>query len=174
MGRSAQRVAVAALAVAVALVGLAGCGRFGDSAADQTELTWEEQALEEVGYTSEQLGLVGEDTTAAPGDRRAKHPRLRFAFRHTLHGEAVIQTPEGTKTVVVQRGEVTEVNATSITVKSTDGFVLTWTFGDPLTVVKERKKTDASALAVGQQVGVAGAKEGSTVTARLIVVPRTK
>ena len=43
-------------------------------------------------------------TTAAPGDRRARHPRLRFAFRHTLHGEAVVQTPEGTKTVVVQRG----------------------------------------------------------------------
>lgn len=189
MRRSARVVVTTVLAVGVALVGLSGCGRLGganaDPASESTELTWEEQALEAVGYTTEQLGLISDPAaapavTAAPsadkgkGDRRERFHKLRFAFKHTLHGEAVVQTAEGTKTVVVQRGVVTAVDATSLTVKSTDGYVITWTFGDPLTVVKERQKVEKSALAVGQEVGVAGAKEGDATKARLVVVPRTK
>ena len=56
-----------------------------------------------------------------------------------LHGEAVVKTKDGgTKTVAVQRGEVTAIDGDSVTVKSTDGFTLTWTFGDELRVVERR------------------------------------
>jgi len=85
-----------------------------------------------------------------------------------------VKTEDGTKTVVVQRGSVTAVDATSVTVKSTDGFTLTWKVGDPIKVVANKAKADMSAVTVGAEVGVAGAKDGGTTTARLIVVPQKK
>ena len=45
-----------------------------------------------------------------------------------------VQTDDATLTVVAQRGVVTAIDATSVTVKSTDGFTLTWIFGSPITV----------------------------------------
>ncbi len=181
------------LAAAVAMVGLAGCGRLGNADGagagagdgEMTELGWEAQALEAIGFSAADMAPVAAvaDTPAAsasPGKdrelrRHPKHNRLRFAFgRRVLHAEAVIQTDEGTKTVVVQRGTVTAIDATSITVKSTDGFTLTWKFGSPLHVVEHRTQVQPSAIAVGTEVGVAGAKEGDSTVARLIVVPGRK
>jgi hypothetical protein len=91
-----------------------------------------------------------------------------------MHGEAVVQTEEGTKTVVVQRGTVTAIDAKSVTVKSTDGFTLVWTFGDPLTVLERRSQVQPSAVAVGTEVGIAGAKSADSQAARLIVIPKKK
>jgi len=74
------------------------------------------------------------------------------------------------KTIVVQRGTVTAVTSTSVSVKSTDGFTATWTFGDKLKVVQDKKAVTASAVKTGAEVGVAGTKDGSTDSARLIAV----
>ncbi|SCL22094.1 hypothetical protein GA0070616_2466 [Micromonospora nigra] len=102
--------------------------------------------------------------------RRAARVLLR---RNALHGEVVVQTRDGgTRTVAVQRGEVTAVDGDSVTVKSADGFTMTWTFGDGLRVVERRSTIQPKDVAVGTTVGVAGAKEGDTGVARLIVVPR--
>ena len=90
-----------------------------------------------------------------------------------LHGEVVVQTKDGDKTIDVQRGTVTAVTDTTVTVKSTDGFTSTWTFGDPLRVVQHGQKTDKSAVKTGEEIGIAGAKNGSTVTANLIVIPKS-
>jgi len=182
------------LAAAVAVLGLTGCGRLGNGGAggpgeaggqaETTELGWEAQALEAIGFSSQELVPVaavaeGPTPSASAKDREAKreqrHKRLRFAFSHrVLHGEAVVQTDEGTKTVVVQRGTVTGIDATSVTVKSADGFTLTWKFGDPVHVVEHRTQVQPNAIAVGTEVGVAGAKDGDTAVARLIVVPNKK
>jgi hypothetical protein len=86
----------------------------------------------------------------------------------------VVQTEDGLKTVVVQRGTVTAASSTSITVKSTDGFTLTWNVGDSTTVIVQRVKADIGAVTVGAEVGVAGSKEGDATNARLIVVPVKK
>jgi hypothetical protein len=108
------------------------------------------------------------------GSKR-RHRLLRFAFgKSALHGEAVVKTDDGTKTVVVQRGTVTAIDATSVTVKSTDGFTLTWTFGTPITVIERRSQVQPSAIAVGTQVGLVGDKAGNSPSARLIVVPNKK
>jgi hypothetical protein len=194
MGRSVRgRVLVGVLlAGAIALLGLSGCGRFADrsaddSAADMTDLSWDEQALEAIGFASEDVSANGLAPAAEPAPsasagakaRDGRHPKVRrlrlAAFgRHLEHGEAVVQTEEGTKTVVVQRGTVTAINATTITVKSADGFTLTWTFGSPIHVMQHRTQIQPSAIAVGAQVGVAGEKVGSTPTARLIALPTAK
>ncbi|MGC4885812.1 hypothetical protein [Micromonospora sp. DT227] len=105
-------------------------------------------------------------------DWRKRHRARVLLRKNRLHGEVVVQTKEnGTKTVAVQRGAVTAVDAKSMTVKSTDGFTMTWTFGEKLRVVERRATIQANEIKVGTTVGVAGAKEGDKGVARLVVVP---
>ena len=63
------------------------------------------------------------------------------------------------------------IDAKSMTVKSTDGFSMTWTFDEKLRVVELRATVQSSDIKVGSTVGVAGAKDGDGGMARLIVVP---
>lgn len=112
------------------------------------------------------LTLVASATGQAPA--RAVRRYLR---QNTLHGEVAIQTKKsGVRTVAVQRGSVTAVSADEISVKSSDGFALTWTFGDKLRIVQARKVVDESALKTGVEVGIAGVKDGATPAARVIVI----
>ncbi|GHJ46542.1 hypothetical protein Cs7R123_38840 [Catellatospora sp. TT07R-123] len=121
----------------------------------------------------------GPDKAGDGTDRRLRNWKHRKALRvllrrGTLHGEAVVQTKQGTVTVLVQRGEVTAVDGSTVTVKSADGFTVTWTFGEKLRVVEKRATVQPSEVKVGAQVAVAGAKNGDTSTARLIVIPVAK
>jgi hypothetical protein len=186
--RSVTRLGIATV-VAAGLLGLVACGRPSDNAADNagevTELSWEAQALESLGIAPEELPAAGGLAVAEPtagasskpgrnGDRPRRWKRLRFPFRNVLHGEAVVQTEEGTKTVVVQRGEVTAITDTSVTVKSTDGFTLTWTFSDQLRVFERRNRIQPSDVTPGAKIGLAGEKTGGNPVARLIVIPRPR
>lgn len=123
------------------------------------------------------------DASSAPNASKApkgqdwrKRRLLRVALAHNvLHGEAVVQTKDGqTITVVVQRGTITEITDSSVTVKSTDGFTLTWRYADNLRVVEKRQTIQPSEVKVGMRIGVAGAKDGSSDIARFIVVPVQK
>jgi hypothetical protein len=178
MTRSARtRVLVGiVLTGAIALLGLSGCGRPGSDSvdADLTDITWDGQALQAIGFATDEVTLADDETkdpTRGDDRRERRHKRLHFAFRHTLHAEGVVQTDEGLKTVVVQRGTVTAASPTSITVKSSDGYTVTWTVVDTTKVIVNRARSEISAVAVGAEVGVAGSKEGDATTARLIVVP---
>jgi hypothetical protein len=88
-----------------------------------------------------------------------------------LHGETVVQTKNGTLTIAVQRGQVTAVSATAITVKSTDGFTETWTVGDKFVVVHAKAKVSIGDIKQGAEIGIAGAKDGQNATARLAILP---
>ncbi|MFI7430881.1 hypothetical protein ACIBPB_28195 [Micromonospora sp. NPDC049836] len=116
---------------------------------------------------------AGPDRKGERGQEWRKRHRARVLLRkNTLHGEVVVQAKEGgTKTVAVQRGQVTAVDDRSMTVKSADGFTMTWTFGDKLRVVERRSTVRSSDIKVGTTVGVAGAREGDGGVARLVVVP---
>jgi hypothetical protein len=184
------RNAIAAAALGVAtIVGLTACSPSG--AASTASMSPEATALTALGFTDSDvtdtgatgtLGTVGDgdatDPSAAPTDKgKNKHPLLRrlgirrALARNVLHGEVTVTTKNGDKVIEVQRGTVTAINATTITVKSTDGFVMTWTFGTPIHVVQHRTTIQATDVAVGTTVGVAGTKDGSTDTAKLIVIP---
>jgi hypothetical protein len=166
------------------LVGLAGCGHAGDSGGesagpvDTSDLSWDAQALESIGFNTAELTSSDPTPSVSPGSKKpripgVRHRRLRIAFgQRALHGEATVQTDEGVKVIVVQRGTVTAIDSTSITVKSTDGFTLTWTFGNPMRVLENRQQIQPSAVSVGATVGVAGAKNGDTPVARLVVIRR--
>jgi hypothetical protein len=144
---------------------LAGCG-----------LTANDAAASGVGDEATALQLVGVETgladTASAGTGEAPRKTLRkYLRKNTLHGEVTIQTKkDGAKTVVVQRGSVTAVTSDSVAVKSSDGFALTWKFGDKLRIVQDRKTVEASALKAGTEIGIAGTKDGGVTSARLIAI----
>jgi hypothetical protein len=168
------------------IIGLSGCGAGAGSstaavtAAAAADLSDEAYALQTVGFDT---GLAADPapapsasaSAAAPDGQRKTRAERRAAMRkylrkNTLHGEITVQGKDGVKTVVVQRGTVTAVTSTSVSVKSTDGFTATWTFGDKLKIMQNKTAVQASALKTGAEIGVAGTKEGSADTARLIAV----
>jgi hypothetical protein len=160
------------------LLGLTGCGvgagtatAAAPAAADVTD---EATVLQAVGFDT---GLAADPSPAASTAPDSATPRKdrragirKYLRKNTLHGEITVQGKEGVKTIVVQRGTVTAVTATGVSVKSTDGFALTWTFGDKLRLVQDRKTVTSGALKVGQEVGVAGTRDGGAVSARLIAI----
>jgi hypothetical protein len=102
-------------------------------------------------------------TPATPGAAaRAKH---RGGLRaRTEHGELTVRTKTGTETVDVQRGQVTAVSATSITVRSKDGFTATYAVASTSKVRAAKKAAAIGDVHQGDRVGVAAVKSGSTDT----------
>jgi hypothetical protein len=155
------------------VLAMAGCG-IGGAAATTTpsDIADEAIALQQVGF---ETGLADDPSPAAgAGSGDAPRKTLRkYLRRNTLHGEVTIQTKkQGAKTVVVQRGSVTAVAADKITVKSTDGFTLTWAYGEKLRVVQDKKTVETSAIKTGAEIGIAGTKDGDTTDARLIAIKK--
>jgi len=185
--RTILTTAALAAALGTALLGLTACG----PAEASEDLTPEASALTALGYSTDDLTLAGKvtgdpspdasasaDASANKADRkqaRRNALRLRRALaRNVEHGEVVVQTKQGDKTIDVQRGTVTAIDDKSVTVKSADGFTQTWVFGTPFHVIEHRSTIQASAVKVGTNVGVAGVKNGATVTANLLVIPKAK
>jgi hypothetical protein len=80
----------------------------------------------------------------------------------------VVKKADGSfQTIAVQRGDVTAVSATSITVKSLDGYVATYVVNSTTRINgKNGKITDVK---TGNQVGVEASVSGGTSTAVRIV-----
>jgi hypothetical protein len=140
----------------------------------------EGQALAALGFAPAELPAQEpspEASPAGPGDERGERGKRRQPLRRAmlrgrvLHAEAVVQTKEGVRTVLSQRGEITAIDGDSVTVKSADGFSLTWAFGKDLRVVERRRTVQPADLAVGTEIGVAGAREDDGAVARLIIRP---
>lgn len=157
------------------LLVLSGCGIASGAASG---LTADEQALTHTGI---QVGDVTPSPSASAdqqgngaktkGERR--RAARRYLRRNTLHGEIAVKTKDGTKTIAVQRGTVTAVSATSLSVKSSDGFSQTWVVNTKTKVRVDGQASSASSLKTGEELGVAGGMTGNTATARLVVVPKT-
>jgi hypothetical protein len=162
------RIVLLALGVA-AMIGLSACGTTQDLAAEAS-------ALQTVGFDTgieaapaPSASAVGTTDRAQKRQERRQNVR-KYLRKNTLHGETTVQGKDGAKTIVVQRGTVTATDGKTISVKSSDGFALTWTAGDKLKVVQDKKKVDASAIKVGAEIGVAGTRDGSATTAKLVAI----
>lgn len=104
------------------------------------------------------------------GDRpRKARPHRQF---RGVHGEATVRRKDGFHLATWQRGKVTAVSGTSLTVRSADGASWTWTANGGTRVRKNGEKAGLKALATGDQVVVAGERSGGTRTARLVRVPK--
>jgi hypothetical protein len=100
-------------------------------------------------------------------------PATPTGHRELLHGERVVKDKDGTIiTVDVQRGTVTAVSASSMTVRSSDGTTWTWTLnGNTKVRGADLKKEAVSSVKVGNTVAVAGQRTADTRTARAIGDP---
>jgi hypothetical protein len=120
--------------------------------------------------------------TASPagGTAATPSPSVRPAFPHqgrpggfgfgfggpfgAVHGQFVVpRSGGGYQTIDTQRGSVTAVSATSITVKSADGFVKTYQVASSTNV--DGKRDGIAAVKTGHRVAVTATVSGSTDTA---------
>ncbi|MFY1632701.1 hypothetical protein ACN27F_05315 [Solwaraspora sp. WMMB335] len=166
------RAITATLAGTAMLVALAGCAFTRPSeAAIAAPLDAEVETLMLLGFDD------AEDYAADSGWPRGRgrgplagRPALR---KNQLHGEVTVQTDDGLRTIVGQRGEVTTVDGSSLTVESTDGFVLTWDCADQCRIVDQGTRAeDLSVVEVGDLVGVAGVRQDTDLVARLVILPK--
>ena len=162
-------------ATVIGLAGLTACGAGAERTQSEpsqplTDLSAEEAALgmaEPAAYQSHEADKPGRHWGKRKGHRG-------FLGQRVLHGELVVDTKQGPRTIVVQRGTVTKVEDNAVTVKSSDGFTLTWTYGEKLRVIERRATVDGDDLDVGETVGIAGRDSKGDPIARLIVITHPK
>ena len=111
-----------------------------------------------------------------PGDKLRKgleHLRGRLnGLGSVLHGELTVKDKAGNvQSVLVQTGSVTARSGSSFTVKSDDGFTLTWTTNTNTTVHAGRAKKTLDDVKVGVKVRVFGTTSGSGGVARVVGLP---
>lgn len=170
----------------IGVLGVLGMAACDPSTAATASMTPDATALTALGFSDGDVttaadGTPADATATTPATPGAKgHPAARRLRRllirrglgqHIEHGVVTISTKNGDQTIAVQRGTVTAITDTTVTVKSADGFTLTWTFGSPIRVIEHRTTVQPKDVTVGETIGVAGLQSGSTETARLIVIP---
>ncbi|MEV4003118.1 DUF5666 domain-containing protein [Actinomadura sp. NPDC049753] len=109
---------------------------------------------------------------AGQGHPGKEHPLRRARALRGVHGEATVKRKDGFHLATWQRGKITAVSATGVTVRSDDGVSWTWTADGKTHVRKNGGKSSLKGLTGGDQVLVAGERSGGTRTARLIRVPQ--
>jgi hypothetical protein len=159
----------AATGAGVALAGTSGGAPTGDAAAEATALTSDPDRTSD--RTSDRASTSDRSAQAAP-ERGQWHPGrwARLAARRVLHGEFVV-ADRGDKlvTVAVQRGEVTAVSASSIGLKSKDGYAASYAVNDDTRVRVDGDKAEISDVKTGDQAWLVARKSGDTATAILLV-----
>lgn len=84
-----------------------------------------------------------------------------------MHGQFVVpKSGGGYQTVDVQRGKVTAVSSTSVTVKSSDGFSATYAVSG--STIVDAQRDGIGSVKDGNQVYVTATVSGSTATATSI------
>ncbi len=98
--------------------------------------------------------------------------------KNLLHGEFVTGSPTGTaggyRTIDTQRGTVAAVSATSITLRSADGFTATYAVTSAAQVRIDGEAATVSAVKVGGPAMVVAEKAGGKLTVKTIVVGTAK
>lgn len=85
-----------------------------------------------------------------------------------LHGEVVLSKEGGgTQTVLVQKGAVTAVSATEVTVKSTDGFTTAYAVNGDTKVRADEDRIES--VAKDEEVLVVAPKSGDKRTATVLI-----
>jgi hypothetical protein len=126
------------------------------------------------------VALAAQDvttTTQAPsggvdrdqGDRKARAGWRHALGRRVLHGEVTIQTQDGTKTIVLARGEVTALSGDAITVRSSDGVETSFRIDGDTRFGFHNEPDPRAELKVGEDASVAGEKAGDSALAKRVV-----
>jgi hypothetical protein len=110
-------------------------------------------------------------TGAPSASPTAKQHQHRPLLARALHGEVTLAGPEH-RVVDFQRGTVEAVSATSLTVKSNDGFTATYVLGSQTLVHKARTAATVADIHSKARVRVLATKDGTTLTAQRVGLPK--
>ena len=110
--------------------------------------------------------------SAQPGKHAGK-PGAGQVGAETLHGQMTVKKPDGTiQTVFVQRGTVTDVSDTKVTVKSDDGFTQSYTLNSSTRFVSQSQPKGAAIksgdVAKGDTIMVRAVQSGSDYVAQQV------
>lgn len=110
-----------------------------------------------------------------PSDPSAPSPRHRARVRglvgRALHGELVVAGKDGkTVDVAVQRGQVTAVSPTSITLRSTDGFSRTYVLTTDSKIHVGKTTSTVADVQTGAQGAVVATKDGAAYDVRRLTL----
>ena len=106
-------------------------------------------------------------TPSSPAPAAQQH-KARGLVGRVEHGQITVRTKTGDQVLDIQRGQVTSVSATSVTVRSTDGFTATYAVSGTSTVRVQKKTSTIADVHTGDQVAVAALHTGNTDTIRRI------
>jgi hypothetical protein len=106
-------------------------------------------------------------TTAAASPAPAKTKHHRQLLGHVAHGEVTLNGKDH-KVVDVQRGAVQAVSATSISVKSDDGFTASYAVNNDTKVRKGGKQSAIGDVHTGDKVVLVATKANGASTATRI------
>jgi hypothetical protein len=134
------------------------------------------------GSASASPGGVNAVAAASSGKAagKASHHRRwrarRVARAMGIHGEATTRNAKTGAYVAHewQRGRITAVHGSDVTVRSMDGTTWTWVAGSSTKVTRDRRSIAESALKTGDKVFVLGKKSGSANDATRILAPQKK
>jgi hypothetical protein len=98
-------------------------------------------------------GTTAPATTAAAAAPAHPH-RARGLLRRAEHAEVTVRTKQGDRVVDVQRGQVTAVSPTSVTVRSKDGFSATYKVAGTSKVRSKKKQSSIAAVHANDRVVV--------------------
>lgn len=134
------------IVVGAVVLGLAGAGSAAVWAADQS---------------GSPTPSASASASAHPGKHVGK-PGTGAAGAETLHGQMTVKKPDGTiQTVLVQRGTVTDVSDTKVTIRSDDGFTQTYTLTSSTKFVSQSQRK-------GAQIKSGDVSKGDTVMVRAV------
>lgn len=200
--RTTTRVAVIAAAGVLAVGGTAGAVALGATVDNAAFLGTHTTASPSPGSSAQSNGTQSPD--AKSGAKHGKHHGGLAGARAlisggALHGDIVVKAPhkgsadtgssdkstagkssasKGSAgsyvTLQGQRGTITKVSSTALTVKSADGFTATYALDSKTKVHADGKTASPSSLKTGQQIAVVATKSGSTFTARTVAVGTPK
>jgi hypothetical protein len=131
--------------------------------------------VSQLGTATAASGTPSPGASAAPGAPMPYGgPLQRFGpggpGGKVLHGEATVQAPDGTtKVIVSQAGDITGTTASTVTVKSTDGYEATYTIDKNTRISLNGNGGTMSSLKNGDTVRVVGTKSGSTSHAQAVI-----
>ncbi|HYS41514.1 MAG TPA: hypothetical protein VEO01_38350 [Pseudonocardiaceae bacterium] len=107
-------------------------------------------------------------TTTSPAPTAPATGHQHRAYGRVEHGQLTVRTKTGDQVLDVQRGQVTSVSATSVTVRSQDGFTATYGVSSTSIVRVQQKVSTIANVHTGDRVAVAAVHSGSTDTIRRI------
>ena len=110
------------------------------------------------------------EPTAPPATSEPGMPGGHHGMDGILHGEGTITTKQGTQLVAIQHGTVTSVSDSKLTVKSSDGYTRTWSLSPSVHILEHRTTLQPSSVKVGTDLALAGSRNGTQLTANLIIV----